>query len=86
MQSFKQNHDLADTLMKTGTKHIIEASTDPFLGIGLDLRSESLFNPQMWTGTNTLGKALMTVRSRLVELNKYMRDDDDDQSENNTHL
>ena len=83
---FKQNHDLADTLIKMGTKHTIEASKDPFWGIGLDLRSESLFNPQMWTGTNTLGKALMTVRSRLVELNKYMHDDDDDQSENNTHL
>ena len=68
---FIQNEDLANTLLATGEKHIIEASTDPFWGVGLNLWSGDLFNPEKWTGKNTLGTALMSVRKTLADIQKY---------------
>ena len=64
---FSQNQYLAKTLLETGTKHILEASTDPYWGAGVTLHSDQLFESRAWTGENVLGKALMKVRSDLTE-------------------
>ena len=59
---FIQNQKLGTLLKETGTKLIIEASTDKFWGAGVTLRSKDLFINKAWTGSNTLGKSLMAVR------------------------
>lgn len=62
---FESSKDLADPLLETGKRLLVEASTDKFWGIGVMLRSKDLFDRSKWTGENALGQALMQVRDEL---------------------
>jgi hypothetical protein len=65
---FYQNPEMLGTLMRTGTKEIVEASaTDTVWGIGLGLENsiDVLTNKQNWRGENLLGKVIMEVRESI---------------------
>lgn len=65
---FKQNPLLADFLLSTGERTLVEASpVDPVWGIGLAADNPHAENPLLWKGENLLGFALMEVRDRLKE-------------------
>lgn len=56
------------TLLETGDKEIFEANPfDSFWGVGLALDSEHLWNKNMHTGRNVLGRSLEEVRKCLRE-------------------
>lgn len=64
---FSQNQHLADILLNTGNKILVEASPfDAIWGIkmGIDKYPEIL-DPLNWQGSNLLGKCLMIVRTKL---------------------
>ena len=64
LAKFSQNKNLADFLLSTNQKIIVEASPfDKIWGIGLAASNEKAKNPNTWNGTNILGFALMDVRS-----------------------
>lgn len=64
---FQQNKHCLDFLLKTGTRHIVEASPyDRFFGIGYGHRDKSFIaNRDKW-GQNLLGRSLMIVRDESV--------------------
>ena len=63
---FKQNEHLAEVLLSTGNKIIVEGSPyDKIWGVGLHWTSEKILNEANWRGKNLLGKALMEVRGML---------------------
>lgn len=63
---FKQNTDLKDFLLKTGSRVLVEASpVDPIWGIGMAADNPMVGNPESWKGLNLLGFALMSVRNSL---------------------
>ncbi|MES1909599.1 MAG: hypothetical protein MHM6MM_002313 [Cercozoa sp. M6MM] len=63
---FSQNEHLAQALLETGDKTIVEASPyDTIWGIGMHFDDPDAIDPSKWRGTNLLGQALMRVRSRL---------------------
>lgn len=65
---FGQNKDIKATLLKTGTKTIVEASPyDKIWGIGLGVDNPLALIPEKWRGTNWLGEVLMRVRDTLKE-------------------
>lgn len=63
---FSQNPALAEFLLGTNDKLLVEASpVDKIWGIGLGAGDEAAQNPEKWRGLNLLGFALMEVRQRL---------------------
>ena len=65
-QKFKQNEELKNLLLSTGTSILAEAAVkDTIWGIGLSMQDENRFNIYKWRGQNLLGFALMEVRDEL---------------------
>jgi len=65
---FSQNPELAEFLLGTGRRVLVEASpADKIWGIGLTEDHCDADNPFKWKGINLLGFALMEVRKRLKE-------------------
>ena len=65
-EKFKQNPELANKLLSTGDKLLVEASPyDRIWGIGLSSDEKNAWDTDKWLGTNVLGKVLMRVRSDL---------------------
>ena len=63
---FMAHKDLADKLLATGDKILVEASpTDQIYGIGLNASDPRALDQSQWRGENLLGKVLMAVRARL---------------------
>lgn len=63
VHKFNQQPELANFLLGTGDKIIVEASpVDVVWGIGLAQDSRNIENPYHWRGLNLLGFALMEVR------------------------
>jgi ribA/ribD-fused uncharacterized protein len=68
IHKFKQP-DLADFLLATGNKILVEASpTDRIWGIGMEATNPAAPFPQDWRGENLLGFALMEVRDYLLSI------------------
>jgi ribA/ribD-fused uncharacterized protein len=66
---FTQHEDLKKELLETGDLFLVEASPyDKIWGIGLGLDEDDyvLRDPLNWDGKNLLGKALVEVRSLLL--------------------
>lgn len=67
MSKFRQNNALAERLMSTYPKRLVEASPrDKYWGAGLDQADPLIADPANWVGENNLGKVLETVRDRLL--------------------
>jgi ribA/ribD-fused uncharacterized protein len=63
---FRQNPDLADFLLGTGSQVLVEASPhDRIWGTGLGAGSPDIGRPSRRPGTNLLGFALMNARDQL---------------------
>lgn len=63
---FAQNCALAEFLLSTGDKILVEASpVDRVWGIGLTETDTAARDPERWQGRNLLGFALMVVRAQL---------------------
>ncbi len=63
---FSQNKELAEFLIGTGQRVLVEASpVDRIWGIGLAADDHRVENPNLWRGENLLGFALMEVRDML---------------------
>ena len=63
---FSQHADLADFLINTGDRIIVEASPyDSIWGVGLAVSDPRVEQPECWRGLNLLGFALMDVRGKL---------------------
>ncbi|HEU4777645.1 MAG TPA: NADAR family protein, partial [Telluria sp.] len=66
VEKFAQNAELADFLLQTGERVLVEASpVDTIWGIGLAADDEHAEQPRHWNGLNLLGFALMEARSQL---------------------
>lgn len=66
VNKFSQNRKLADYLLSTGDKILVEASPyDDIWGIGLDENHPEAIDPRRWKGQNLLGFILMEVRDIL---------------------
>jgi hypothetical protein len=64
---FSQNPELAEFLLKTGSRVLVEASpVDRIWGIGLAQDDERCADPNRWDGLNLLGFALMDVRANMM--------------------
>jgi hypothetical protein len=62
------NDRLADLLLATGERVIVEASPyDKVWGIGMKQDDEGVDDESNWKGQNLLGKVLMDLRAELVE-------------------
>lgn len=67
---FSQNEALADFLINTDNRILVEASpVDKIWGIGLAEDDTEATNPLKWEGQNLLGFALMDVRGKLKQIN-----------------
>lgn len=63
---FKQNRDLKQILLDTGSDILVEAApSDKIWGVGLSLSDPKIMNPVQWRGKNLLGECLMKVREEL---------------------
>lgn len=63
---FEQNEELAEGLLLTGDRIIIEASPyDTVWGVGLGPNDKRLLNTDEWRGQNLLGECLMDARRAL---------------------
>ncbi|MEV0251590.1 NADAR family protein [Nocardia sp. NPDC050712] len=63
---FGQHPDLADYLLRTGDRVLVEASpVDRVWGIGLAADDPRAEDPSRWRGLNLLGFALMAARADL---------------------
>ena len=63
---FGQHPELADYLVGTGDRVLVEASpTDRVWGIGMGQEDPNVERPSRWLGLNLLGFALMEARARL---------------------
>lgn len=72
IHKFNQNPDLADYLLQTGDRVLVEASpVDIIWGIGLSQDSQDIDNIYAWRGLNLLGFALMEVRDLLKEFGQF---------------
>jgi ribA/ribD-fused uncharacterized protein len=66
LAKFSQNELLADYLLETDNRVLVEASpVDKVWGIGLAADDLDSINPYKWKGLNLLGFALMEVRAQL---------------------
>ena len=63
---FGQHRNLADFLLSTNDRVLVEASpVDTIWGIGLSADAADAENPDRWQGPNLLGFVLMEVRDQL---------------------
>ncbi|MCO1334199.1 NADAR family protein [Microbulbifer sp. OS29] len=63
---FTQHADLAERLIDTGNKVLVEASPyDLVWGVGWSADSDEILDQGNWRGKNLLGKVLMSVRSSI---------------------
>lgn len=66
LHKFGQHEDLAQFLLATNDRVLVEASpVDTIWGIGLAADAADAANPVRWRGPNLLGFALMEVRNQL---------------------
>ena len=66
LHKFGQHEDLAQFLLATNERVLVEASpVDTIWGIGLAADAADAANPARWRGPNLLGFALMEVRDQL---------------------
>ncbi|WP_103068219.1 NADAR family protein [Aquimarina sediminis] len=66
LQKFSQQPELAEYLLSTKKRVLVEASPrDRIWGIGMGQSNEKAQNPNLWRGHNLLGFALMEVRDEL---------------------
>ena len=64
---FQQNPGLADILTNcTGTKTIVECTTDRLWGNGIPLSLDYCLDPDRWTSQGLLGEILEEIRSELI--------------------
>ena len=69
LTKFSQNEGLADFLIGTGNRILVEASpVDKIWGTGLAGDDSNATNPLKWKGQNLLGFALMDVRNKLKKI------------------
>lgn len=66
IEKFAQNKGPKDFLIDTGSRYIGEATTDTFWGIGMSIGDKRILNRTIWANGNVMGKALMSVRSKLL--------------------
>jgi len=72
IHKFNQNPVLAEYLLKTENRVIVEASpVDAIWGIGLSQDSKDIDNIYAWRGENLLGFVLMEVRDFLKEFGHF---------------
>ena len=67
-QKLLQNETLLRYLMETGNKTIVESSWDEVWGTGQYLGSKEAVNKQKLTSNGLLGKILMGIRDKQLEL------------------
>lgn len=77
---FSQNSHLRDLLFATGTKALIEATTDSYWGAAALLGSKLLKNGK-WTGLNVLGEVMGEVREELRREYQWVQQRDDSSDE-----
>lgn len=66
LAKFSQNNQLANFLLSTQERVLVEASpVDKIWGIGLPQNTPNIDNPLTWQGKNLLGFSLMAVRQKL---------------------
>ena len=66
VEKFRQNDDMREFLIRTGSKVLVEASPrDRISGIGMGKDNPKATNPLQWNGLNLPGFALMEARARL---------------------
>lgn len=72
IHKFNQHPQLADYLLKTGNRILVEASPiDPIWGIGLAEDDKDIENIYAWRGQNLLGFALMATRDFLKDFGHF---------------
>lgn len=72
IHKFNQHPELANYLLKTENKILVEASpVDTIWGIGLPQGSKDIENIYAWRGQNLLGFALMEARDFLKEFGHF---------------
>lgn len=72
IHKFNQHPKLADYLLKTENRILVEASpVDTIWGIGLSIDSNDIENIYAWRGQNMLGFALMATRDFLKEFGHF---------------
>ncbi len=71
---FSQNQQLANFLINTKQRILVEASpVDNIWGIGLAQDSKNAQHPSRWNGLNLLGYALMETRDILNKMAKFKK-------------
>lgn len=63
---FEQNRDLRDKLVNTGTRPLMECTTDLFWGTGWVIDSPKWDEPYEYPGQNNLGKILESIRENYL--------------------
>ena len=72
IHKFNQHKDLAEYLIKTSPRILVEASpVDEIWGIGMAQDNPDIDNIHLWTGQNLLGFALMEVRDFLKDFGLF---------------
>ena len=61
-KKFTDNENLKAELLATGNKIMVESGRDPHYACGLSIVHKDIFNQKKWTGKNSLGDILGTVR------------------------
>lgn len=65
-KKFARTTELADVLVGTGDKTLVEAGMSRSFAIGIPLHSPQIFNETAWKGDNLLGKCLVQIRNELT--------------------
>ena len=66
LAKFRQNSELKEEMLNTGTRIFVEASPlDTIWGIGMAEESLGIDDPSYWQGLNLLGQALTLVKNQL---------------------
>ncbi len=64
---YNQNPNLKTMLLETVGARISEASYDKYWGVCKKLTDPEALNPGKWSGKNTMGKLLETIRDELLQ-------------------
>lgn len=65
VSKYRNSSYLADVLLDTNEKLIVEGREDNIWGVGISLYDNRILNQSLWTGENRLGKILMQIREDL---------------------